>query len=339
MSMALLGLMAGAAALFLAKGKSGGGRTPRRRAASGRRPEEFRGGVPGGNPNAQPAQLVTRSTNAPGAATIVPPAAPLSDPNTGEPFTYVRGVAGPTVLEYGEVNVNMNEDGTARAAQPLIAMDARGVVTVGGGLATHHVPGVGRVSRGGEQGHEGVNLMAPDALEVIRAQAFQVASGTPAQRSAKAKEAVAAAAEAQNAIIVAQDTHQREVAQGLHGVAAQQAQRRADQAWADAHAAQRNVRGRYVRQMMDYLTKPPRASGRAAYTRKQANFITNGIYHYFATQQEEKHGRADHPDAVAIEAWYRAIWDLDARQPKIPFGWYVADGLDRLRQDEEDDDD
>lgn len=218
MSMVLLGLAAGAAALFLAKGKSGGagGRTPAARRprdasqpwspgarrparAGGRRPEEFGGGVRRANASnpfrlttnpAQPAQLVTRSTNAPGAATVVPPAVPLSDPNTGEPITYVKGVSGPAVLEYGEASVNMRFDGTARDKQPIIQVDARGVVTVLGGFATHNMPGVGRISQGGDKGHEGVNIAADDALEVIRAQAYQAAAGTPAQRAKVAAQAV-----------------------------------------------------------------------------------------------------------------------------------------------------
>ena len=236
MSMLLLALAGGAAALFLAKGKSGGGRTPaarrprdasqpwspaarRPRDASqpwspgarkparvgGPRPEEFNGGVKrtikhGPKPSsstlrqtaspAQPAQLVTRSTNAPGAATVVPPAVPLSDPNTGEPITYVKGVSGPAVLEYGEASVNMRFDGTARDKQPIIQVDARGVVTVLGGFATHNLPGVGRISQGGDKGHEGVNIAADDALEVIRAQAYQAAAGTPTQRAKVAAQAV-----------------------------------------------------------------------------------------------------------------------------------------------------
>lgn len=99
-------------------------------------------------------------------------------------------MSGPAVLEYGEVRVNMRFDGTAREKQPLIAVDARGVVTVAGGFATHNLPGVGRISQGGDKGHEGVNIAADDALEVIRAQAYQAAAGTPAQRAKVAAQAV-----------------------------------------------------------------------------------------------------------------------------------------------------
>ena len=184
---------------------------------------------------AQPSQAVVTGSAAPGAATGIPNSVPLLD-ETGQQITYVKGSAGPSVLSYGTVSVNMQFDGQARPDQPLIQVDARGVVTVAGGFATHIMPGVGRISQGGDKGHEGVNIQADDALMVIYAQAYQAARGSDAQRKKVAQEAQKIAAQIKRALELGQDP------QTLAALQDGEAQRRAEAARKEAERRRKAAR-------------------------------------------------------------------------------------------------